>query len=39
MEGQTSSIIKPIELEYEGRKYICKILIIIEEFININIFR
>jgi len=38
MEGQTSSIIKSIELEYDGRKYICKILIINEEFININIY-
>ena len=38
MEGSISSLIKSIEIEYEGRKYICKIEIIDEELININIY-
>ena len=38
MEGSNSSLNKSIEIEYEGRKYICKIEIIEEELININIY-
>ena len=33
-----SSLIKIIDIEYEGIKYICKIKIIEEELININIY-
>ena len=34
----SSSLIKLINIEYEGIKYICKIEIIEEELINVNIF-
>ena len=33
-----SPLIKIIEIEYEGIKYTCKIKIIEEELININIY-
>ena len=39
MEGLNLSLNKSIELEYEGKIYICKIEIIDEELININIYR
>ena len=35
----SSSLIKLINIEYEGIKYLCKIEIIEEELININIFK
>ena len=38
MEVSNSSLNKLIEIEYEGRIYICKIEIIDEELININIY-
>ena len=38
MEDLNSSLIKSIEIEYEGRIYICKIEIKDEELININIY-
>ena len=38
MEGSNSSLNKLIEIEYKGRIYICKIEIIDEELININIY-
>ena len=38
MENLNSSLIKSINVEYEGRIYICKIEIIYEELININIY-
>ena len=38
MEDLNSSLNKSIEIEYEGRIYICKIEIIDEELININIY-
>ena len=38
MEISNSSLIKSINIEYEGRIYICKIEIIDEELININIY-
>ena len=38
MEGSNSSLYKSIEIEYEGRIYTCKIEIIDEELININIY-
>ena len=38
MEGSNSLLNKLIEIEYEGRIYICKIEIIDEELININIY-
>ena len=38
MEVSNSSLNKSIEIEYEGRAYICKIEIIDEELININIY-
>ena len=33
-----SSLIKIIDIEYEGIKYICKIKVIEEDLININIY-
>ena len=38
MEGSNLLLNKSIEIEYEGRKYICKIEKIDEELININIY-
>ena len=38
METSNSSLMKSINIEYEGRIYICKIEIIDEELININIY-
>ena len=38
MEGSNLSLNKLLEIEYEGRIYICKIEIIDEELININIY-
>ena len=38
MDTLNSSIVKSINIEYEGRIYICKIEIKDEEIININIY-
>ena len=38
MEISNTSLLKSINIEYEGRIYICKIEIIDEELININIY-
>ena len=38
MEDKNQPLIKIIDLQYEGAKYICKIKIIEEELININIY-
>ena len=38
MDASNSSLVKSVQIEYEGRIYICKIEIINKELININIY-